>query len=124
MMAPVEIKDADGKLVGGEPGMGVWRRMIEEVGVAEVEGVWSIGVTGPYEARNGPPDAVEVSAAVSALKMGKAAGPDGVAPAMLRKGGGVSCGGLLSCLMGCWLRGRYRASGNGRCWCRSTRRAM
>ena len=50
MRAPVEVKGADGKLVGGEAGMGVWRRRFEEAGVAEVEGVGSVGVSGPYVA--------------------------------------------------------------------------
>ena len=101
---PVEVKGADGKLVEGEAGMGVWRRRFEEAGVAEVEGVGSVGVRAPYEARDGPPNAVEVGAAVSALKMGKAAGPDGVATAMLRKGGLVWW--LVKLFDGVWTAGK------------------
>ena len=90
VMAGLRVKGEDGEVQSVADGLKRWEGYFRGLlGGGHTRGGQTVdGVRGePYVCRDDPPDLVEVSLALRAVKFGKAAGPDGVSAELLRSGG-------------------------------------
>ena len=90
IVAGLRVKGPNGEVQSGTNALNRWKEYFRGLLGNEttasgqsVDGVKSR----PYMCRDDPPDLVEVSQALRAVKFGKAAGPDGVSAELLRSGG-------------------------------------
>ena len=90
-MAGLRVKGEDGEVRSGAERLKRWEgyfRSLLRGGETSCGRMVDGFGDGPYVCRDNPPDLVEMSSALRAVKFGKAAGPDGVSAELL-KGGGV-----------------------------------